>query len=114
MSGKMSAVRHELLSGVADAAAELAKDYGLDPDHAEQLGCAVADHLALAWGGQNITIPKDHKFKLCQRDMEIWEEFDGHNHSYLARKYGVGVKAIYKILKRVGRYQRDKSQPSLF
>lgn len=111
---RMEQSRHELLSDVADLTATIVADHGLSEDRAEQIGCAVANRIAEHWGGQLINIPKDYLFKLSQRDLQIYEDFNGTNHPDLARKYGVGVRAIYKIIKRVSKRETDRRQVSLF
>ncbi|ATG73639.1 Mor transcription activator-like protein [Zobellella denitrificans] len=109
----MSLRRHELLEDIHAQVAAVAQDYGIGPDVADQLGCAIADHMASNWGGQHVTIPKDHHYRISSRDLEIYEEFDGRNHHHLARKYDLSVRAIYKIVKRV-RANGDPNQQPLF
>lgn len=81
-----ASLRHELLQEVA-----------------EQLGYAVADMLAENWGGQTISFPKDHSFKLATRDLKIYNDWATQSMQppALARKYKLSVQAIYNILKRV-------------
>lgn len=110
----MSKIRHELLSDVADHSALLIRDYGVDGDIADQVAHAIADHLATSWGGQVITIPKDHHFKLSKRDKEIYAKFTGLNHSELAMEYRIGVQRIYNIVKRQGKIARTAKQPDFF
>lgn len=105
--------RCELLADVHAHVRVIATDHGVDESVADQLGCAVADHLAESWGGMNFTIPKDHSYKLSARDLEIWEQFDGRNHHTLAKRHGLTVRAIYKIIKRV-RANGDPNQAGLF
>ncbi|WP_211224692.1 Mor transcription activator family protein [Oceanospirillum beijerinckii] len=106
--------RHELLADTAQQTEELLKLYGIDESIADQVGCAVADHLANHWGGQLINIPKDYQYKLANRDLEIWNDFTGSNHAQLAKKYKLSTRAIYKIIKRVKERQSAADQPGLF
>lgn len=110
----MSKIRHELLSDVADHSALLIRDYGIDDDIADQVAHAIADHLATSWGGQVITMPKDHHFKLSKRDKAIYAKFNGSNHSELATEFRVGVQRIYNIVKRQGKADRAEKQPDFF
>ncbi len=110
----MQCKRNELISDLSDQIALVLRDYNIAPDIAEQCGAAVADHMANHWGGQVITIPKDYRWKLTQRDLIIWGEYNGKNHHELARKYGIGTNAIYRIVKRTGKHERSKRQPDLF
>lgn len=113
MSSAMADKRHELLSGVAAHAAVVAREHGMDAAVAEQLGNAIADHLAQTWAGATICIPKDHRFNLSKRDVEILSKFRGNNHHALAQQYGLTENAIYKLLKRVQDRKFDRDQHKL-
>lgn len=110
----MEELRHELLSDVASHTAGILRDHGVDQEVADQAGAALANHLAEHWGGQIVTFPKDHFFKLAARDLQIYNEFDGRNHSILSRKYNLCTRAIYKIIERASRREIDKRQGKLF
>ena len=105
--------RHELLEGVHLNSRKLLIELGIEPELADQAGCAISEMLANEWGGQLVNIPKDHHYRLATRDLEIYEKFDGRNHDQLAREYKIGVRAIYKIISRV-RAMGDPNQSSLF
>lgn len=109
----MESRRNELLEDVHAQAREILEHHGISTDIADQAGCAIADHLAEHWGGQNFTIPKDYRYKMASRDLEIYEVFDGRNHSELARRYNMTVRGIYKVISRV-RAKGDPNQPRLF
>ena len=109
----METRRHELLSDIHAQATTIIQDHGINQDIADQVGCAIADYLAQNWGGQNFTIPKDHYYKVANRDMEIYGKFNGRNYHTLARQYSLSVRAIYKIIKRI-RAKGDPNQPALF
>lgn len=110
---RMKVLRHELLRDLADQASTLLLDYGIPAEVAEQVGCALADHMAEHWGGQLINFPKDACFKVAQRDIDIWSEFNGRNHPSLAKKYGISQRAIYDIIKRMKR-QAMEDQIDMF
>ena len=111
----MEALRHELLSDVAEHTTLILKQHGIETDVADQAGCSISNHLAEHWGGQVVSIPKDYLYKLSQRDQIIYEEFTGGtNHSALSRKYDVSVRAIYKIITRVRKIEVDKRQIQMF
>lgn len=105
--------RHELLEDVHAQVASMAQTLGVNSDIADQLGCAIADHLAQNWGGQNFTFPMDFHYKISRRDQQIYDDFDGHNHARLAKQYGMSVRGIYKVISRV-RAKGDPNQPDLF
>lgn len=111
----MADKRHELLSDIADHTAQVLRDHGIDAAIAEQAGAASADHLAQTWGGSTICIPKDHRFNLTKRDLEILSKFRGNNHHALAVEHNLSENAIYKLLKRVQdrRFARDQGRLDL-
>ncbi|KVN33328.1 DNA-binding protein [Burkholderia pyrrocinia] len=101
----------DLAQHVAHTLTELA-DIG--KDQAEQLGREIADRMAAHWGGQNIYFPMGVSYRLSQRDRQIFDEFRGDNHAELARKYGVSLQWIYKIIKAVRRDELAARQSDLF
>lgn len=109
----MAEKRHELLSDIADHIAKVVVEHGVAPAIAVQAGAAAADHLSQAWAGSTICIPKDHRFKLTQRDVEILSKFRGNNHHALAVEYNLTENAIYKLLKRVQDRRFDRDQGKL-
>jgi Mor family transcriptional regulator len=110
---RMKALRHQLLRDLADQVKSLLEDYGISEEISDQVGCALADHMAEFWGGQLVTFPKDARFKVAQRDLDIWSEFNGRNHPNLAQKYNLSQRAIYDIVKRMKR-QAMEDQIDLF
>jgi Mor family transcriptional regulator len=105
----------ELLVDLADQCAVALKEIaGLDVDAAAQVGREIADRMAAHWGGQNIYFPMGLSYKLSQRDRQIFDEFNGVNHSDLARKYRVSLQWVYKIVKTVRRAEIARRQSDLF
>ncbi|AFJ01972.1 Mor transcription activator-like protein [Methylophaga frappieri] len=109
----METRRHELLEDIHAQVSSVAGEHGIEADLADQIGCAIADHLANNWGGQNFTFPKDHHYQISSRDEEIYDKFNGRNHHILAKDYNLTIRAIYKIIKRV-RAKGDPNQTTLF
>jgi Mor family transcriptional regulator len=101
----------DLAENVAQGLIELLK---VDSEVAEHAGREIANRMAAHWGGQNIYFPMGLTYKLSQRDHQIFEEFNGQNHSELARKYGVSLQWIYKIVKAVRQEEIAKRQGALF
>ncbi|MGV2287298.1 Mor transcription activator family protein [Trinickia sp. YCB016] len=115
MKGEFKSKGPELLVDLAQHVAfTLAERLGLDAGKAEQAGREVADRMAAHWGGQNIYFPMGMSYKLSQRDRQIYDEFTGANHSDLARKYGVSLQWIYKIVKAVRQEENASRQRHLF
>lgn len=114
MSDQMEHLRHQLLADTAERVARLLLDYNVPEDAAEQCGSAVADDLATHWAGQNLTFPKDYRYKLTRRDLEIWDKFTGNNQRELAKEYNLTVNAVYRLLKRIRRQAIARNQPDIF
>lgn len=86
----------------------------LSRSESRSLGYAHWPELAAHWGGQNIYFPMGLSYKLSQRDRQIYDDFTGANHSELARKYGVSLQWIYKIVKTVRQEEMARRQGALF
>ena len=105
----------ELLVDLAEqCSVALRETAGMDKDKAEQVGREIADRMASHWGGQNIYFPMGLSYKLSQRDRQIYDDFTGANHSELARKYGVSLQWIYKIVKTVRQEELARRQGDMF
>ena len=105
----------ELLVDLADHVSfTLVELLAMDQDKARQVGVEIADRMAAHWGGQNIYFPMGLSYKLSQRDRQIYDDFTGANHSELARKYGVSLQWIYKIVKTVRQEEMARRQGALF
>lgn len=90
----------ELLIDLADQTAQALIDIeGMDPAKASQLGRELADRMAGHWGGQNVYFPMGLTMKLSKRDQQIYDAFTGDNQPDLARKFGVSLQWVYRILK---------------
>lgn len=113
MTSAMAEKRHELLSDIADHIAQTLREHNIETDVAEQAGSAAADHLSAAWAGSTVCFPKDHRYKLSKRDLQILSKFNGRNHHALALQYNLTENAIYKLLKRVQERKFDREQGKL-
>ena len=61
----------------------------------------AAEHIRTHWAGQPIYIPKGAAYEFSKRDVEIFNRFNGRNHSALAREYNLTVMRIYQIVKAI-------------
>lgn len=84
------------------------------PERAKQIGIDIAQKMAQNWGGEVIYIPRNLLMALNERDMKIYEEFNGNNHRELARKYNVSMQWVYKIVKKVHKDEVARRQMSMF
>lgn len=102
---KVSTLGMELLRNVEEfTAAELRRlldrrgllDEARRGKESAELGRLLAEYLAMTWGGQQIYIPKDLKFRAAR----IYAEFNGSNQAELARKHNLSIYTAYKIIRQ--------------
>ena len=104
----------ELLADLADQTALQLVERGIDRQIAVDIGFAVAERIREHWGGQPIYLPKGVQYEFDKRDIEVFERFNGRNHSALAREYNLTVMRIYQIVKRVRAEMVKQRQSALF
>ncbi|ALS60703.1 Mor transcription activator family protein [Pandoraea norimbergensis] len=115
LKGDFKSKGPELLIDLADQCTQALKECGgLTDELAVQVAREIADRMAAHWGGQNIYFPMGLSYKLSQRDRQIYDDFNGANHSELARKYGVSLQWIYKIVKTVRQEEMARRQGDMF
>lgn len=107
--------RAELLAHVAQRAAEIVRDLGIDDAHADHIGAAIADMVAEDCGGQVISFPKDAAYRLSQREQDILRaRRSGASYVDLMRSYRMTERGLRKLIKRAqGRYMAARPQQSL-
>lgn len=103
-----------MLRDLADTVARQLADVGIEPERARAIGTTVAEHVRELYGGQLIYFPSGASFETRKRWLTIWQEFNGHNHADLARRHGMNVKQVYRVLAIVGAEMRKRAQPGLF
>lgn len=99
---------------LAKTAAVLREKGGLAEDIANELAGAVVDMVRTDLGGQLVYFPKGTMMDVHARDIEMWNEFNGHNHEDLARKYELAVPVVYDRLKKIKRLMMARHQADLF
>lgn len=86
----------------------------LDAARAEAIAESTAEEVREHFGGQIVYIAKGTSLKTHQRWERMWADFTGHNHADLARKYGMGVHGVYRVLAIMRAEHRRRAQPDLF
>lgn len=104
----------ELLADLADQVAIKCVSLGIDPGQAADIGWQCAEHIREHWGGGGLYMPKGVAYELSQRDARIYQQFNGTNHTALARQYDLTEMRIYQIIKRARAAHVAKIQPALF
>ena len=92
----------------------LTQKAGLDADLSAHIAHEIMLAFAEHWGGDSVYVPKSETLQRHSRDVAIWEEFRGDNHSELARKYRISKVWVYAIVKRMSALDKDRRQGKLF
>lgn len=95
-------------------AATLIHKHEVTKDRAHKMGLSIAAGIARYFGGDRFYLPSGNKLDLMLRDKAIWDEFRGHNHQQLARKYKLTVVQIYNVLNKQKALHQSKIQIPLF
>lgn len=105
----------ELLAFIADCTAHTLREcIHIDADAAGHVGHEVALQVAEKMAKQLVYIPSAENFLKHGRDEEIWDAFNGTNHNELARRYGISVQWIYRIIKKMNTIKSREMCKSLF
>ncbi|MDP3875869.1 MAG: Mor transcription activator family protein [Methylobacter sp.] len=83
------------------------------PDVAGIAFC-VTETIRAHYSGTPLYFPKGEAYLQHQRNLEIFQKFDGSNHDALHREYGLTTKEIYRIVKRMYASELAKRQMRLF
>lgn len=97
----MEIKRHELLREIQAHVVVLCKSHHLSDELCEKIGESVIDFLTENFAGQVISFPKDLRYTIAQRDLEIYRRFTGDNWVELTQAYHLTESALRKIIKRV-------------
>lgn len=104
-----------LLADIAEQGGLKLAARGIDEAVAAEVAFELAEWLRKThWSGQQVYVGKGTRYEHYQRDLEIWNKFNGTNHSQLAGEYGLTVVRIYQIIKAITDQERRRRQPDLF
>ena len=109
--------RTELLADVVSVVEAELLDFDVPATAARLIANAVADQLADYWGGQTISVPRDYMWKLVQKELDIYDQFDGTNMPEVIRASGLTGRGTEKLIKRIRQRlarQSRKGQGDMF
>lgn len=96
---KQTSSAHEILMEIAAAAADvLITEAGMDAQLAAYVGRRIMRKIVEVSGGCALYIPKATWQQRTERNQALVREFTGTNHRDLARKYGISVAHVYRVL----------------
>ncbi len=84
----------------------LQRTVGVDPETADSVARELLNELVSAFAGQLVYIAKGKSVEIAARDLQIWRDYNGHNHVELAHKYKLTTQYIYRIVERMRRLDR--------
>lgn len=111
---RMSERRNELLTDMMALAEQLLTEHDVGSTEAVLIASALADRLADHWGGQNITFPKDFRWKLARLELEIYEFYNGQNLGETALKFNITERGLRKMIARARKKLVNRNQAGLF
>ena len=111
---RMSERRNELLTDMMALAEQLLTEHDVGSAEAVLIASALADRLADHWGGQNITFPKDFRWKLDRLELEIYEFYNGQNLGETALKFNITERGLRKMIARARKKLVNRNQGGLF
>lgn len=103
----------EFLADLLDYSSQVLMEHGLDKEQAVQVSRKISERMCEAWGGQLIYFPYWLREALSERDRNIYDEFNGHNHQELSMKHRMSLQAIYRIVNYVRAEELTKRQKNL-
>lgn len=93
---------NEVLQDTIDSSADIiVSDLGLPADIAIKSAEIVVSRLQELAGGEGIYISKGYLWAVREEHRRIYMRFTGSNHTQLAHEFGVSVRHIYDVVKRV-------------
>lgn len=105
----------ELLQDINDFATEILKSTaGLSETDARKAAKKLSDAMRQAWGGNLIYFPKGTALDVTERDMQMWNDFNGTNHDVLVKRYGLCLQNVYKRLALVRNKVANEQQQDMF
>lgn len=116
LSSSAKKTRHrapEFLANLLEYSQLVLVKNGIKPEHATKISREISKQMCDVWGKQLIYFPEWLREELSERDLRIYQEFNGYNHQDLARKYDLSIQAIYRIISIVRFEELSRRQGAL-
>jgi Mor family transcriptional regulator len=104
----------ETLRLIADTVERYLREIDIDADRAKAVGENVAEAVREQLGGQLVYIQKGRSMMARRRYELIYAEFTGDNQADLARRHGMGLQRIYRVIAIMRREHLARVQGRLF
>lgn len=97
----MPDVTDAFLGGIRDFVAGRLKEHGLSQHEATLAGSSVVAEVKAAWVSGLVYITKAHRYSHLLMARNIYQDFNGSNHSELCKKYNKSIPQIYNIIRQI-------------
>lgn len=105
----------DLLNDLAQQVSEAAREnLGVSEETATAFGTDVAMRMIEQWGGQQLYMPKGIRIEASRLHHQIYEEWKGRNHRELARKFGISLQFVYRVIKVMRKADLNRRQGDMF
>lgn len=105
----------ELMNGLMEAVITvLTERQGVPVMTACQVGSTFAERMSFVWANSVIRIPKGVAYNTLKRNKALFDNFDGNNHAWLGREYGISIQRVYTIVKEMRQVYIESLQVDMF
>lgn len=105
----------ELMNGLMEAVITiLTERQGVPVMTACRVASAFAGRMSFVWANSVIRIPKGIAYNTLKRNKALFDNFDGNNHAWLGRKYGISIQRVYTIVKEMRQAYIESLQVDMF
>ncbi|EJF5828945.1 hypothetical protein M8W91_002767 [Salmonella enterica] len=105
----------ELMNGLMEAVITILTERQAVPVMtACRVASAFAERMSFVWANSVIRIPKGIAYNTLKRNKALFDNFDGNNHAWLGRKYGISIQRVYTIVKEMRQAYIESLQVDMF
>lgn len=92
---------------------ELQEALGLSKSQSDEVARQAVHQICKVFAKQNMYISEDREIELTQRDLCLWEKFNGRNVSEVASEFNLSEVQVYKIIKIMRERVKKQTEPRL-
>lgn len=91
---------HSTIMEMIEVVCAAFRRHGKSEQQAEHDAQVAVEAICETFRGNQFYFPSSAAARTAMLHARIFDEFDGHNHQELSRKYQLSVQAIYRIIKK--------------
>lgn len=104
----------ELLRDMAGIVERQLLQGGVEAQLAAAIAMNVVEEVREHFGGQMLYMPKGELWQRRRVWQAMWADFNGRNHDELAKKFGMNVVGVYRVLAIMRAEHRKRVQGDMF